>query len=367
MVLKKILFTIIRKFIKEKEKYIRAEAIVIDDEWNSLKKFFRKEHVWYVITPANYDYCKCVFNLKIDKNRFTSILKERINILEKNKQEIQLLMFLGKHTQFLTNELQNSLFQEAIEFMNSINISPKKLLVIDEIYDKYTIELARNYGISEVFDSKIYLFKPLLKIVKKLGIKLTFIQHIFESFKVRDFRSVFYLILGEFMEVKEKTIHIECLIRDEIWEIIKKKLVGKNWIWYIITPANFDYFKIYFNMEIEKNKFIDILKSRLNYLKENKEEIQLHIHFSKRRDSLDFHLQESKFKESIEFMNSIGIYPNKFAAGWWIFNKNTIKLAKKYGLKEISAYSINPLLRYMKIYGIMIKFVHKYWHDYEFL
>ena len=87
MVLKKILFTIISKFIKEKEKSIRAEAIVIDDEWNSLKKFIRKDHVWYVITPANFDYCKCVFNLQIDKKRF----KEYISLYKNTKNDLKTL------------------------------------------------------------------------------------------------------------------------------------------------------------------------------------------------------------------------------------------------------------------------------------
>ena len=64
MNLKNFYFRILRKFTKVKELTIHAEAIVREDLWNTIQKLIGKGFIWFVITPANYDYCKAYFNLK---------------------------------------------------------------------------------------------------------------------------------------------------------------------------------------------------------------------------------------------------------------------------------------------------------------
>ena len=54
MVLKKIIFGLLNKFIREKENYINAEAIVRDEEWEKLKKLVGKGYDWFVITTTNF-------------------------------------------------------------------------------------------------------------------------------------------------------------------------------------------------------------------------------------------------------------------------------------------------------------------------
>ncbi len=365
--MKKIILKLINLFIREKKNLIHAEAIVREDEWERLKKKIGKGNIWFVLTPANYDYCTCVFNINIEKNDFIRVLKQRIAILKKNNEEIQLSIHLSKVRNFIDNNLQDEKFKEAMEFFRSLEITPTKFVLVDGVYNNYTIKLAKHYGIKELHDFNIYIIFPLLFIIKKIGIKLSFIAKFYRFLLEKKFRGIFYLILGEIFDVKEKTIHVEAIVRNDIWEILKKKLIGKGFIWYIITPANYDYCKTFFNLKMDKAEFSDVLTHRINYLKKKGEEIQLHIHLSSTKSFLDKKIQDNKFKESLNFFSSLNIKPEKYAAGWWTYNSYTVSLAKKYGIKLVSAYNINPFSKSRNEQGVIIKYVHKYWHDFEFI
>jgi len=367
MVLKKIFYKILDKFIKERGKYIITETIVNNNEWKKLKEEIKKKNTWFVLTPADYDYCKCLFNLRMNKREFSDILKKRINFLKQNKENIQLSIHLGKVRKFLDLPSQENKFREAMKFMSNLGIKPTKLITIDGVYDENTVNLAKKYGIIELMKSDIFIIDPLLKIIQFLGIKLSFVREIYYFCKKGDFRSIFHLILGEIIEEKYKTIHVEALVRNDMWAALKKKIIRKEYIWFVITPANYDYCKIYFNLNMNKNEFSDILRKRIIFLKENNVEIQLHIHLGRYKKFLDNQTQEDKFQEAMDFISNLGIKPKKFVAGWWIYDKYTVNLVKKYGFKEISDYKINPFLRIMNINGLKIKYVHKYRHDFDFI
>ena len=367
MGLKSIFSKLFAKIISKKDSIILADKIVTDIFWKESLKYLGMKKVWNIITPANFNYCKIVYNLNLKKEEFSEILRKRITFLIENNEEIQLSLFLGKAKEFLDDGLQKKKFQEALEFMLSLNLNPTKLLIIDNVYNKLTINLARQYGFKELINQDIHLITPLLKIVKKIGLNLSFVKNLYEFLIKSDFKSIIYLILGEFINVKEKTIHIETFIRNDVWESLKKEIIGKNYTWFVITPSNFEYCKTYFNIGMNKNDFSTILIDRLNYLKSKREKIHLHIHLSKDFKFLNKELQKEKFEEAIEFLNSLKIKPSKFVAGWWIFNRDTIKLAKKYGIKVIYSDTINPFLKEMIFDGIIIKFVHKYWHDFDFI
>ena len=165
---------------------------------------------------------------------------------------------------------------------------------------------------------------------------------------------------------KEKTIHVEAFVRDDLWQVVKN-LVGKDYIWFITTPANFDYCKSYFNLKMTKEEFTEILKERIEFLKKNNEEIQLHIHLCNVKKFFDNELQDIKFQEAMDFMHSVGINPIKFAPGWNSYNDYTLSLLKKYGFKYIYVYSNNPLIRPKIKNGIIINYFYKFWHDYDFI
>ncbi len=177
----------------------------------------------------------------------------------------------------------------------------------------------------------------------------------------------FYIrFLQKVIKVKEKQLHIEAIVRDDLWGKVKN-LIGKGYIWFMITPANYDYCKCYFNLRMTKEEFSKILKERIRFLIEKEEDIQLHIHLSVLKQFLDKQLQDEKFEEAMQFMNSIGIQPIKFAPGWLKYDDYTLKLAKKYGIKYFYDLSQNPLEKPKKRNGIIIIYTYKIWHDYDFI
>ena len=173
-------------------------------------------------------------------------------------------------------------------------------------------------------------------------------------------------IFRKFQKEYEKTIHVEAIVREDLWQNVKE-LIGNDYVWFIITPTNYDYCKSYFNLKMTKEEFTKILIERINTLKEANEEIQLHIHLCNVKQFLDKSLQDEKFREALEFMNSNGIHPSKVAPGWNSYNDYTITLAKKYGFKFLYEYSNNPLIRPKIRNGIMINYYYKFWHDYDFI
>lgn len=363
----KKLYNFSKRFISEKERIIHADRIVLDNDWKKYKKLIGKGYEWYIITPANYDYCKCVFNLNIEKNEFTRTLTERIKFLIENKEKIQLSIFLCKVKKFIDNSLQEAKFKEAFEFFQEINLVPEKLHPIDMVFNQFTLKLAKYHGLEELVDFNLFIIKPILKIIKLFRIKLSILHNIYKFLKLKDFKSIFYMLLGELKKPEQKTIHTEAFMRNDLWNLIKDKIIGRRYIWFVITPADYDYCRIYFNINIDKVNFTNILKERIKFLQENNEEIQLHIHFSMHKSFLDTELQERKFNEAMEFMNSLNLKPKKFVAGWWVFNKSTIRIAKKYGFEEIFDYTINPFRKKIKINRISLSYVHKYWHDFDFI
>lgn len=354
-------------FIKEKENYINAEALVRDEEWNRLKTMIGKRLKWCVLTPTNYEYCKAVFNLKMNKGEFIEILKKRIKYLQENNEQIILSVFLGKVKTFLIDKSQKKMLKEANNFFKSMGISSREILFLDNSYNKFSIRLAKHYGYEQVVDLGIFIVKPLRKLINTIGLKTTIIHKIIVKFKEKRFRDIFYLIIGMFKEVREKTIHVEALVREDQWEQLKRKVIGKNYIWYIITPVNYEYCRVYFNLNMDFNKFEAILKKRIKFLLEQGENIQLHLHLAKDRRFLDFNMQKTRIREAVAFLNKLNIKPDRFVAGWWIYDKQTVSLLKKVGFKEISDYTINPFMKPVNYNGMKIKFVHHYWHDFDFL
>jgi len=182
----------------------------------------------------------------------------------------------------------------------------------------------------------------------------------------KSLKEFLFKIFRKFTKITEKTIHVEALVRDDMWKRLQK-LIGKGYVWFIITPTNYEYCKSYFNIKQDKDQFTKILTERIKSLKENNEEIQLHIHLCNVPTFFDKKLQDEKFEESMKFMNLLGINPTKFAPGWHQYNDYTISLAKKYGIKTIYDYTINPRKKPEIKNDIIINYYWKFWHDYELI
>lgn len=133
---------------------------------------------------------------------------------------------------------------------------------------------------------------------------------------------------------KPLTVHTEAAFIDEVWEEIQKK-VKKNEVykWYLMTPANYDYFKGSFQTLLTKEEISNILKERYLWLKEKKQKIEIHIHLDLLA-SMKYQRQKEIIKESLRwFEKELGLRPKEVVFGWWMFNKDSERICKEMGLK----------------------------------
>lgn len=148
---------------------------------------------------------------------------------------------------------------------------------------------------------------------------------------------------------KPLTIHTEAIMIDSVWEKIKEAVKEKGVLkWYVMTPCNLEYFKASFNINMSKKELSETMKQRYKWMLKKGQKLELHIHLSMLINKMNYKEQETFFKEALEWMKrELEIVPKEFVPGWWIYNKDTLKICKKFGLKMI----------YSKDYDVI--------HDYE--
>lgn len=136
---------------------------------------------------------------------------------------------------------------------------------------------------------------------------------------------------------KPLTVHAEAIMFNSVWEKIKEKVKeNKVKTWYIMTPANIDYFKSEFNVKMSKEKLSKIMKERYQWMIQYGQKLEPHIHLSVIMNNITYKEQEKLFKESISWMKKeLGIISREFVPGWWSYNDDTLRLCKKFGLKMI--------------------------------
>lgn len=136
---------------------------------------------------------------------------------------------------------------------------------------------------------------------------------------------------------KPLTVHTEAIMIDSVWEKIKEE-VNKNKVlkWYVMTPANIDYFRSEFNVKMPKKKLSKIMKDRYRWMLKQGQKLELHIHLSLVMDNISDKEQEKLFSEAISWTKKeLRIDVKEFAPGWWVYNKDTIKICRKFKLKII--------------------------------
>jgi hypothetical protein len=68
----------------------------------------------------------------------------------------------------------------------------------------------------------------------------------------------------------------------------------------------------------------------------------------------------------MSFMEQVNVKAEKLALGWFKYDDYTLSLAKKNGISFIYDFDKNPKKKAVKKEGITIKYLHKFWHDYDF-
>lgn len=135
---------------------------------------------------------------------------------------------------------------------------------------------------------------------------------------------------------KPLTVHTEAIVLDNVWgKVQEKALSGKVKKWYVMTPANYEFSKIFLNLKISKKEFSKRMKERYLWLLKNNQKLELHIHLSPIMN-ITFFEQEKLFKESLDWVKQeLSLDVIEFVPGWWKYNQDTLKLLKKYNLKLI--------------------------------
>jgi heme oxygenase len=102
-----------------------------------------------------------------------------------------------------------------------------------------------------------------------------------------------------------------------------------------MTPANYEYSKVFLNLKISKKEYSKILKERYLWLIANKQRLELHVHLSPIMN-ISYKEQNKLITESIKWMEKeIGVKVKEMAPGWWMSNKDTKQILDKLGVKLV--------------------------------
>jgi len=135
---------------------------------------------------------------------------------------------------------------------------------------------------------------------------------------------------------KPLTIHTEAIVLDNVWEKVKLNAnSGKIKKWYVMTPANYEFSRVFLNIKMSKPEFSKKLKERYLWLLNNNQRLELHVHLSPIMN-ITAKEQEKLILESVNWMKQeLNIDVKEFVPGWWRYNADTLKILKKCNLKLI--------------------------------
>lgn len=137
-------------------------------------------------------------------------------------------------------------------------------------------------------------------------------------------------------------IHTECLHKANVWQAAKMYVdSGMNAIWFVLTPANYEFVKAESGVNTSRKTWERILLERYKWLRDHGQEIQLHVHLRIKMDlytsgaELDKDVK-NKISDSVKWMKTKGFDVNKIVFGWWSYNRHAAAIAESHGLRVIN-------------------------------
>jgi hypothetical protein len=131
---------------------VHTEALMLDNVWEEAKKLAisGKVRTWYVMTPANYEYLKMMFNFKMTQEQLSKTLEERYKWLINHGQDLQLHLHLCIIMNISKSE-QEKLFKESLQWMKEkLNIVPKEFVPGWWTDNSETREILKKYNIKRI-------------------------------------------------------------------------------------------------------------------------------------------------------------------------------------------------------------------------
>lgn len=143
---------------------------------------------------------------------------------------------------------------------------------------------------------------------------------------------------------KPLLVHTEVVFLDSMWKKVEDiVLSGKKVKWFVLTPVNYDFVKGEFGFSKSKKEYEKILLKKYKWLKDQGQEIQLHVHvrlmlklFQNNEEIKKEY--EKKIKEAAAWMRKNNFKIDKISFGWWAFNDDIKKIAKKLNLEVVNEF-----------------------------
>ena len=104
------------------------------------------------MTPANSDYFKSDFKVKISKDKISNILRERYQWMLKQGQKLELHLHLSIIMNNMNYKEQARLFEEAISWMKKeLGVTPKEFVPGWWSYNNDTLALCKRFKLKMIY------------------------------------------------------------------------------------------------------------------------------------------------------------------------------------------------------------------------
>lgn len=163
-----------------------------------------------------------------------------------------------------------------------------------------------------------------------------------------------------FIPVQE--VHVEAIVSDAIY-VRLLKFVRKHPVICLVTAPNEPWCEKRIGADcLDPEAYKKILESRYVHLSRNvKMGLHTHLYHKYSLARLNYEDQFKKISEGKQFLESIGLKVTDFAAGWWNYDVNTIKVCEELGLTKFHARqklcSFPSQIKYIQ--------VHHWIHDFD--
>lgn len=150
-----------------------------------------------------------------------------------------------------------------------------------------------------------------------------------------------HLKLKIIRKTRPLTIHTEAIYNEDVWRAVKAFVnSGKKAVWYVLAPTNLDYVRVHFDFRGRPEEYERTILKRYKWLAEHGQEIQLHVHLLKEMymygpRSRALAEQKKKISDAVEWMRANGFDVKKIVFGWWMYDRDSVAIAAKLGLKTI--------------------------------
>ena len=146
---------------------------------------------------------------------------------------------------------------------------------------------------------------------------------------------------------KTSIVTIESIFIDEVWQEIKRLVESKKIKkWFIVTPADYDYLKSIYNLQMSRLDMANIMAKRYKWMLEHGQELELKIYLTRLANNITKEEQEQRLRQALHFLaKGLKIKPSEVMFGWYASNRDSRELLEDYKLKLINEKS------YKKVYA----------------